>query len=258
MNIPVLRLHKVFHVGSMDRSRLGENAGASSQEGACLSVSLTPNAWASIARLGNELHVIETADGLFLDVVALLDDQAARSEVLAWAVEAGLAEIQTLWRAWNYDDETEEWRFMLFTSREEAFSEACEQAGEDYADEAAVPGPEGHAGIEAIQVPVGLNPLRELTGFAVRPDEDATDAIVTAFAMLRGEQLAGRPFDGIWWREIYAPELLSSPRGGIFQDRVRLWTSSRGFLDDVDDDSELNAMPETEMIGLPHASAMRP
>lgn len=251
MDIPVLRLHKVFHVGSMDSSRRGENSGRSSQEGACLSVSLTPNAWASIARLGNELHILENPDGVFLDVVALLSDEEARSEVLSWAVEAGLTETRALWRVWNYDDETEEWRFLLFTTSTEAFSEACCQADQDYAEATAVPGPDGHSGIEQIEAPVGLEPLQKLTGFSVRPDEDATNAIVTAFAMLRGEQLTGRPFDGVWWRETYAPDSLSSPRGGIFQTRVELWAKSRGSLNDVDDDSELDAMPDTEMLSHP-------
>src|ERR1700738_115253 len=104
MDIPVIRLNRVFHVGSMDRSRLGENSGASSQEGACLSVSLCPNAWATIARLGDKLHVLETGDGLFLDVVSLFADKSAKSEMLAWAVAAGFAEMRSLWRAWSFDD----------------------------------------------------------------------------------------------------------------------------------------------------------
>jgi hypothetical protein len=255
MNIPVIRLNKVFHVGSLDRSRLGENSGASSQEGACLSVSLVPNAWASIARLGDELHVLETADGLFLDAVALLGDAAAKSEILDWAAGAGLAEMRTLWRAWSYDDETEEWRFMLLATREDALGE-CGLAEDDYVDGAAAPGPEGHAGIEPVDVPVGTAALRGLTGFAAPPDEDASDAIMVAFAMLRGEELAGRPFDGVWWCEIYAPEMLSSPRGGIFPERVKSWRTSRGSLQDVDDDAELNAMPDGETIASAPAPTM--
>ena len=141
------------------------------------------------------------------------------------------------------DEEAEEWRFMLFETRDDALNEACDQAGEDYVNESEVPGPEGHFGVEPTEVPIGLAPLQKLTGFAMRADDDASDAIAVAFAMLRGEELTGRPFDGVWWRETYAPELLSSPRGGIFPERVPLRTAARGFLNEVDDDVELDTMP---------------
>ena len=52
MNLPVIRLSRVLHVGTMDieafRARAGQR---SSLEGHCLSVSLCPEAWEEIARL---------------------------------------------------------------------------------------------------------------------------------------------------------------------------------------------------------------
>ena len=53
----------------------------------------------SIARLADKLHVLETADGLFLDAVSLLGDETKKSEMLAWAIKSDLAQMRTLWRA---------------------------------------------------------------------------------------------------------------------------------------------------------------
>lgn len=252
MDLPVIRLDRVFHVGSMDPSRLGENSGTSSQEGACLSVSLCPNAWAGIARLGDDLHVLETRDGLFLDAVALLADEAARRDLLAWAVEADLVEMRTLWRAWSFDEDAGDWRFVLCASRQGAIAEA----DVDGDDVAGMPAPEGHVAVEPVEVPVGTFLLRDLTGFAVRPDEDASDAVVAAFALVCAHEVAGRPFDGVWWTETFAPELLSAPRGGIFPDRVKQWSVRRMPLDDVDDEAELDRMPDGEMLRAAAAPAI--
>ena len=55
VDVPVLRLPLVYHVGSLDPSRRGE-LHRTSQEGPCLSVSLCPGSWAEIARLGGSVQ----------------------------------------------------------------------------------------------------------------------------------------------------------------------------------------------------------
>ena len=255
MVIPVIRLAKVFHIGTLDPAQLGANSGQSSQEGHCLSVSLCPNAWSSIARLGGQLHELRSDGGAFLDITAVLADDEAKSELVAWGVGQGYARLRKLWRSWRFDSEAEEWRYMLCKSRSEALEEARGYDDEGYPTAEDVPGPEGHTGIEPVTVPVGSAKLRKLTGYSLRPDEDAFDALAVAYAMVDVTARTGIELDGVWWRETFDPATLSAPRGGIFPGRVGLWSAVRAELEDIDDDIELDGMSETESL---EAASIRP
>ncbi len=246
--IPVIRIPKVFHLGTLDPSQLGANSGGSSQEGRCLSVSLCPNAWSEIARLGDELHELRRQDGVFLDVMAVLVDPASRRDVLEWGVREGYARVERLWRSWRYDDEAEEWRYMLCVSEREAVEEAGAYVDADYAAAADVPGPDGSPGIEPVELPVAERKLSDLTGFSGRADEDATDALAVAFAIVAVPERTGVELDGVWWREDYAPHLLSAPRGGIFPERVAGWRPRREGLERICDETELGRMPLSEPL----------
>lgn len=248
MDIPVIRLPKVFHVGTLDPANLGANSGTSSQEGACLSVSLCPNAWSAIAKLGGEAHELRKEDGAFLDVTAVLGDEAAKAELERWGIEHELVRLRKLWRSWRYDSELDEWRYMLCKSRSEALEEARDHDGEDYPSVADVPAPDGHKGVEPVTVPVGTPKLRKLTGYGLRLDEDASDALAVAFAMIGVPAQTGLEVDGVWWREHYDPAGLSAPRGGIFPARVKLWAAQSIDLEGVDDELELEEMPEVSPL----------
>ncbi|MGY3582291.1 hypothetical protein ACVIGB_000784 [Bradyrhizobium sp. USDA 4341] len=248
MNIQIIRLPKVFHVGTLDPANLGANSGGASLEGACLSVSLCPNAWSAIVKIGDGLHELRNEGGTFLDISALLGDEASKAELIAWGKENGYARLRKLWRSWRYDGEADEWRFLLCRTAQEALEEARAYDDEAYPSPADVPAPDGHKGIEPEAVSIGTAKLRRLTGHALRPDEDASDALAVAFAMVRVPEQTGIELDGVWWREAFDPALLSAPRGGIFPDRVKLWAAIRADLLDVDDDLELGEMPESEPL----------
>ena len=254
MQIPVIHLGRVFHVGSMDPSRLGANG--SSQEGRCLSVSLCPNAWTSIARLGgNPWHELTRKDGAFLDVHAVLDDPETLRTAVDWAVGEGLAGRATLWRAWRYDDEAESWGYMTLATEAEAFEEAG--GGDLYDEPCQVEGPDGRPGIEAAETVVGTPALAALTGFRHDASGDATDAVLVAWALSVAAEAVPGGLDGVWWREEYDPDVLSAPRAGIFPDRVPGWAAARIAPRSVDDEEELEAMPVAVAHEAPGAPAPR-
>ncbi|WP_408903414.1 hypothetical protein [Methylobacterium radiotolerans] len=63
--VPIIELGRVHHVGSLDPARWG-SLHRSSQEGPCLSVSLCPDAWTGIARLGGcDPHTLGRDGGIF-------------------------------------------------------------------------------------------------------------------------------------------------------------------------------------------------
>ena len=244
MHSPLIILSRVLHIGTLDPADLGKNSGASSQEGRCLSVSLCPNAWQQIARLGGyPVHELTCSGGTFLDVHAVQNDQALLTAVLDWAGAKQLVQDRSLWKAWQYDDELECWRYILSASKQAAFEEADIEGVYDHPDE--LPGPGDRPGLECVTVPVATAMLQTLTGMPCGPETDSTDAAIVAWAMEQLPELIGRPVDGLWWRETYDPDGLSAPRGAIFPSRVPEWAARVCDLDAVDDDSELEATPET-------------
>ncbi len=254
MQIPVIHLDRVFHVGTMDAARVGANG--PSQEGRCLSVSLCPEAWTRIARLGgNAWHELDRPDGAFLDAHAVLDDPGLLEAAVDWAVDEGLAERRTVWRCWRHDDESGEWGYMTLPSEAAAFEEA---GGEDVYDEPCqVEGPDGRAGIEPATAVVGLPALEALTGVRTGPGRKAEDAVLLAWGRAVASDAVPGGLDGVWWREAYDPDILSAPRAGIFPDRVAGW-AARGIRPrSVDDEEALDAMPDAVAHELPGVPAPR-
>lgn len=221
--IPYVELDRVFHVGTMDPGHVGAGAGGASLEGNCLSVSLCPHAWRYIARLGGQdLFELSKEGGLFVDVHALVDG-GRLPEIVEWAKSRGLAKEAALWKAWRFDDEAEEWRYVFCRTEEAAIEEGAEDGL----------GPDGVPAVSEATVPVGTWKLAQLTGMRIRDDEDATDAILLAFAMTEAHA------DGAWWRERFDPDTLSAPRGGIFQARVNGWQATQVRWAEVDDEEEM-------------------
>ena len=221
-DIPVIQLDKVFHIGTLDPASRGKNAGGSSLEGHCLSVSLCPHAWRYIARLGgNPLWEMRKPGARFVDLTAL-HEKGLVPEVIEWAKAEKLVVETKLWKSWTFDDEADEWRYVLCMSEEDALEEC------DYGK-----GPDGRPGAEEVTVPVGTWKLGSVTGAKVQGDEDATDFALLAYAM----QVPGA--DGAWWRERFDPDILSAPRGAIFPDKVMAWRREQARWSEVDDEAEL-------------------
>lgn len=246
MRTPIIELDAVYHVGTLDATKVGLNSGKGSQEGNCLSVSLCPNAWQAIARLGGYgTHLLSTTNGAFLDGLAVAQDTDLLESIVDWGIAEGLVESATRWRTWYHDDEREEWGYFLSSSAEAALEEL--RSSQDVEDAEEAEAPEGREPIETISVLIGREALRVATGFALGKDDDATDALLVEWSR-RGPH--GLHLDGVWWNETHDPDILSAPRGAILPERVRDWESRVVAIGDVDDDEELDGMPETEWVEI--------
>lgn len=254
MRIPVIHPDRVFHVGTMNPAKVGSNG--ASQEGHCLSVSPCPNSWTEIARLGgNKAHrLVREGGGAFLDAHAVLDDAGTLEAAVDWAVSEGLAERVELWKSWRTDEDGE-WSYMTHASRDAAFDEV--NYDDDYDDPDDVEGPDGGPGIEPFDAVVGTPALAAATGVRHDPESDATDAVLMAWARSVASELVDGGLDGVWWRETHDPEALSAPRAAMFPERVGGWTHKAVRAASVDDEAEIDRIPEAVVHEVADAPAPR-
>lgn len=192
----------VVHLGAWPQSPLAGRRPAS-LEGIGLSVSLHPEAWRRIARLGGlpELHLTrrDGRPGCFADGYAALP--AARR----WGLASGLLTRQTAWEARHWDDEWEAEMVSRHPSRQAALGEAYDP---------------GSVRAVRVLVPSGALALRLLRHFgrldALSPVGEAE--LVNRFV------LASEPSaDGVWWEDKLDPARLSAPRGLILPERLAAW-----------------------------------
>lgn len=200
MKLSLYRPAAVFHVGSMTkpaRRRI-------SYEGSALSVSLCPEAWSRIARLGGPVHEIDSAGQAFLAFHDM--DADALTAIVDWAEAGGLAERTSVWKAWRWDDEVEAWSFMICPSQAAALAEVVDD------DDLDLP-PGASALAEAMDI-VRLTEAGALRADGYGRDCDATDIAVLFWIedVLR-EQMPD--VIGLWWDERFDPDALSAPRGAI-------------------------------------------
>lgn len=203
--IPAIRLETCFHIGSLSLQQRGQRG--ESLEGHLLSVSTCPCAWRAVARLGGEpLHSLSRDGGaLFLDLLAASGDGPLRALIEQWAIAQGLAEHKTLWKAWNFDSEQDNWYYSLHPSQEQAAAEV----DQEFADGPG--GPEDGACVQPVSVLTGTAALGALVQIKDLGTTDSFDYAAMAWAQTTQPQ-----FDGVWWLEDFNPDSLSAPRGGIF------------------------------------------
>lgn len=220
----------VAHVGAMDVT--ARNSG--SYEGRCLSVSLAPMTWASIARLGEDGFIL-SGRGRFVDVHALGDGD--RKAIKEWGRENGLLEAAEIARLHYLDTENDEWRYTDCVSAESAALEAEEFE-------------EGDFRIETVHVDIGTARLASLAGHK----EGRIDAD-TAFDMVLVEYASrDEAIDGLWWDDEMDPDRLSAPRGGIFPSRLQSFAveaadlaALEAFEDSMDMGYGLRAEPKPRL-----------
>lgn len=220
--LPIVRTDEVFHIGTLSQTEKATRF-TSSFEAHCLSVSHCPTAWRSIAKLGgNPLWVLRSPDGVFLDVWKAARTKKLRNLIEGWGIHNGYVERQTRWKSWN-TGEDDEWRYMLCVTEAEAQAEV--------EDSGLGKGPNGGPLVEEIEVLIGTEQLCQRIDHERMDDMDAFDFLALVWAEDTQPQL-----DGVWWREDFAPECLSAPRGGIFPSRMARWQSSEIKFSDVEDD----------------------
>ena len=199
---PTRTFPKLFHVGTMksaDKQR-------DSYEGAGLSVSLHPEEWARIARLGNTIWQGVRPGNQFLDFYRLTKQHKAM--IGDWAVEQGLAQRASIWRVSFYDDEAEEKRYFEFTDPKEAQDEA-----DDIAEWASKPPTIKERSGSLMGTPALYQRMMQ-----DRPEPSMTNELATiAYA----EDFL--KIDGVWFNERLDPDNLSAPRGVIVPSMIAHW-----------------------------------
>lgn len=229
---PGLLLDEVAHIGSMQPQAKGTTHNRHSLEGHLLSVSVDPDAWRRIARLGAaptwlmrpsfedapSLLTVDGQDGapaaLFLDMRRLSDEQ--RLQCAQWAVEQGLLRPAMFGEVSWFDEELDQrvaYNFDLTDPKGcEAFDEELGSRKEDGWDDVRAQRVEGHAPTEALHERIGFNV------HAAHAAEMA--AILYAQEVLRQHAPA---LVGAWWDDELDTSRLSAPRGGVFPECVCLF-----------------------------------
>lgn len=203
-SLPLIFRDEVFHVGSFDVSDKGEQG--ASLEGNGLSVSLHPDEWTAIARLGGRPTWKLTAGaghGQFLDARALDSDQTAM--IVSWGVDQNLVSTVERWKGSWVDDEggseAPQRVWSLYRSKDEAILET-----EELED----------AKVEAVMVHAPTVKMCERCGFNPG-DMNAVDILKTFFAEDYG-------LDGVWWEDTLDRWALSAPRGVINRTSLEAWS----------------------------------
>lgn len=230
MMLPVVSAPAFYHLGSLQAEQR-QHQFRESMEGHCLSISLCPLSWSFIARLGGApLWKMAAPEALLLDVMSLSHDERLVQLVRKWGKAHGLVVQKTLWRAWQYDCECDEWRYSLWDSKESALAEVDDETE----------GPQGIA-VESTTVLCGTPKLAEKV---MQRDLETRDAF--AFLAMVWAEETQPELDGIWWSELFDPQSLSAPRGGLFPGRLARWTALEVSRAGVDEEELLASMTAFE------------
>ena len=195
---------KLWHIGTFDPKEKGKG----SLEGAGLSVSVNPEEWQYIARLGGDLWELAKPGNRFVNFHRVT--KAQKKQITNWGTENGYVEPIELYRAEWWDEEDQETRYSDFIDEREAKREVG-----------------GMEGMDAKYYPVpggGLNPTEKLVGRSKQLRGDpmmAWDMLLTVYAE---DEL---DCDGVWWDDKLDQYALSAPRGVIFANKVPSWTKKK-------------------------------
>ena len=220
MKLPVRQVNKLYHWGTMNPDNVGKNG--PSQEGNCLSASLCPEAWLTLARLGAEqLYSLSRDGGAFFDIGEVLHNkrlEKTRSSLLLMAISGGFVEEKTLFEVNFYADD-ELIGKCLYSNLDEALVEA------DYEEEN-IKQVDGYACTEKLMSFIGIGD--NLRNFG------SEYGIIGVVKKMSQEGLG---VDGIYFGDEYDPSAFSAPRFGIFPDKVSSWSfalADRDLPRDVD------------------------
>jgi hypothetical protein len=200
LNLPTLEFESVVHIGSSDIRPVPSRV-TNSQEGCLLSVSVHPDVWRRIARLGGGAWTkLSFPYPLrFVDLPESLETN--RDEILAAGFAGDLITEATFWKSFHTDEEGEEGHF-LHATKEEADAE------------------DGVRDPERAQVFLSTETLSCFwCGSPKKISPFFTLSALVAFLVKDDPAI-----HGVWWNDFFDPCSLSAPRGGIFQDRIPLLT----------------------------------
>ena len=211
---PVIYLDSVYHVGTLDPSHKGKTHNACSHEGTGLSVSLHPEAWMRIAKLGgNPTWELQAATELpFVDVLRF--KKSHWTTVHDWSVEKGLLDRYDATVVSYFDDDLGYEASLYFEPRDPTDKSEIDW----YMEEDEAGGKKANLKTEpAFSATAFLNAA---VGFRVGKGQ-ASELAMTLFCE---EVLADRlSTTGIWWNEDLNPLSYSAPRGVIHVKKLENW-----------------------------------
>jgi hypothetical protein len=191
-SLPVRAYQEVDHVGSLN----AKYRRSSSYEGDGLSVSVHPEEWTRIARLGGSpTHTIERLDGQplqFLDYHQLTPEQ--RDLIIQWGLTTKLITPETVYLVPLRDEEGELDGYHAFDNREDAEEEAW-----------------GILCNEPIETKDGYLPTKK---FRQRGQQVSIASVEHGLAIRLIE--SNDQLDGVWFNDIL-DGLWSAPRGVLTQ-----------------------------------------
>ena len=199
---PLWDLERVTHIGSLDPAHKG--CRGESYEGTGLSVSVHPEEWEEIARLGGQAWWETDLSALrILDGHQFIHEHSKALE--QWGQQQGWLRAGVMYKISWFDEEMQQTLSMLLSSLEDAQNE-LEEMGE------------GTDRIETIDpcwlatpkldVAMGRTPRDQPSG-----DSQVLQDVATVWAKEQG-------LDGVWWEDNLEVEAYSAPRGVVFEDRV--------------------------------------
>jgi hypothetical protein len=204
---PLKRLSALYHLGTLNPADKGIRG--NSYEGVGLSVSLHPDAWLRIAKLGGTPRwELRKANGRFLDLHRLSPSRL--DSVRRWGLQEGYLELQPAWQVSWVDDEDGCRRTVQYDRQDRAADEF-----EDIRET-------GHgATLCPVQTERASARLVARCGFDPGGLNDLTIA-VTFFA----EDVLS--LDGVWWDDLLDVAALSAPRGVINLTALPSWAVASG------------------------------
>lgn len=214
---------RVEHVGGR-RMKVGVpldlrsgSPSSTSFEGVGLSVSVHPEAWSSIAKLGSVAFSLERSDsepGRFA-----VYGKAIAAAASLWAVREGWAVRSKGWEVTYYDEEDDVRRSFLCPSADDARAEADGLEGQE---------PE----VEEVEV-LTASPRMETRWRSYFTGADWSRPLSPYIVETEAANLwvaAVRPdLDGIWWNDRLDPASLSAPRGVILPHAAPRWVPVRRY-----------------------------
>ena len=194
MKLPIIQTNTVYHIGTLNKKDKCKYS--DSYEGHLFSVSHCPDAWRTIAKLGNgNLYKLTIQQANFLDINSIKPQSKLYKTIIQFGLKEKLLEEKKLVKGWEYDDELETWRYSYYKNKSKAFDE-LNQDGE-YENIEDVPGPDGHSGIEDVKLWVGTEKLAKMVKFSHIQDIDAFEFAALIWAETH------TTLDGAWWNDIY-------------------------------------------------------
>lgn len=182
---------ELYHIGDLNHKKQRIN----SYESDTLSVSLHPDDWIKIAKLGGKnKYILSKKDAKFLDIVSAEIDALFLKEVNEWGLDKGYITTDKIYKNTWYDDEIDCEMFTLHDSYEEALKECMEE--------------------ENISTINGIFPTELLN--KERNHGEKIELINTQRFLLFQYAKEEMKLDGIWIDSILDPNNYQAPAGGIF------------------------------------------